>query len=96
MTIAIQIDADTERLARKLAEASGKPLPQVVKEAIEASAAAAGVKAEQPEAGASLLLCREELLARMNEITTRVARLPVLDTRSEDEILGYDEHGVFK
>jgi hypothetical protein len=25
----------------------------------------------------------------------RIARLPVLDARSDDEILGYDQHGTF-
>jgi len=32
-------------------------------------------------------------VARMEEIARRVAALPVLDTRSEDEILGYGPGG---
>ena len=32
-------------------------------------------------------------IARMEEIARRVAALPVLDTRSEDEILGYGPGG---
>jgi hypothetical protein len=46
MTINLPIDAETERLARKLAELSGKSLTAVVHEAIAAQAAAAGVVAE--------------------------------------------------
>jgi hypothetical protein len=45
MTINLPIDAETERLARKLAELSGKSLTAVVHEAIAAQAAAAGVVA---------------------------------------------------
>ena len=37
----------------------------------------------------------KELLARIREITDRVAELPVLDARSADEIIGYNEHGHF-
>jgi hypothetical protein len=43
MTINLPIDAETERLARKLAEASGKTLSEIVHEAIAAQAKAAGV-----------------------------------------------------
>ena len=31
---------------------------------------------------------------KLEDILRRVDRLPTLDTRREDEILGYDEHGV--
>ena len=34
------------------------------------------------------------LAAQLLEIGTRCAALPVLDPRSGDEILGYDEHGL--
>ncbi len=37
---------------------------------------------------------RAEKLARMREIADRCARLPVIDARGPDEILGYDEHGL--
>jgi hypothetical protein len=46
MTVNLPIDAETERLARKLAELSGKSLTAVVHEAIAAQAAAAGVAPE--------------------------------------------------
>jgi len=87
MTITLPTDPETERLARRLAEATGKSLPVVVKEAIEAEAAKAGV-------AAPARLSRDELLARMIEISDGFARLPILDLRSADEIIGYDEQGV--
>jgi antitoxin VapB len=37
----------------------------------------------------------KEYMAKIREITSRVAELPVLDTRSADEIIGYNEHGCF-
>jgi hypothetical protein len=37
----------------------------------------------------------DELLARVRAIQAAVAQLPVLDVRSPDEILGYNEHGHF-
>jgi hypothetical protein len=35
------------------------------------------------------------LRAELDEILERSRRLPVLDPRSDDEILGYDEFGTF-
>ena len=36
----------------------------------------------------------EDIERSLNEIVMRVAALPVLDSRSADEIIGYDEFGV--
>lgn len=36
----------------------------------------------------------ERLLAELRAIRERVARLPELDSRSDEEIIGYDEHGI--
>ena len=82
-------DAETERLARKLAEATGKSLPTVVIEAIAAQAEAAGLNRTSETRPT-----RDELLARMTAITEGFASLPVLDARIADAIIGYDEHGV--
>jgi len=87
MSTALPVDAETDRLARRLAEATGKPLPTVVREAIAAEAARIGVAIHSRQAPS-------ELLARMIEITNGFADLPVLDRRSADEIIGYDESGV--
>ncbi len=86
MTVTLPVDAETERLARRLAEATGKALPMVIREAIEAEAAKVGVTAPK--------LTRDELLAQMIEITDGFADLPVLDPRPADEIIGYDSSGV--
>ena len=37
---------------------------------------------------------RRSLVDELNEIALHCAALPVLDDRSDEEILGYDEHGL--
>ena len=37
---------------------------------------------------------QERLLADMRLIRERVASLPELDSRSDEDIIGYDEHGI--
>ena len=37
-----------------------------------------------------------ETLAAIRQIQDELARLPVLDPRSPDEIIGYDERGLFR
>lgn len=36
----------------------------------------------------------ERIKSELGEILRRVDSLPVLDSRSADEIIGYDEHGL--
>ncbi len=87
MTISLALDDDTEILARRLAEVTGKSLPEIVRQAIEAEAAKVGL--DQPAA-----VLRQDILARMIEITDGFKELPVLDVRPADDIIGYDEHGL--
>jgi antitoxin VapB len=37
---------------------------------------------------------QERLLAELRAIRERVDRLPELETRSDEDIIGYDEHGI--
>jgi antitoxin VapB len=95
MMTTLPADEDTERLARKLAEAAGKPVPIVVKEAIAAKAEADGISMEARELAApGDHLSRDELLARVTKITDGFASIPVRDARSADEIIGYDDLGL--
>ena len=76
-------DPEADRLARELAERTGESLTQAVVVALrERLARETGRTRGVP--------LRDELAA----IRQRCAALPVLDTRSADEILGYDERGV--
>ena len=39
-------------------------------------------------------MAQKRLLDNLRTIRERVARLPELDSRSDEEIIGYDEHGI--
>lgn len=73
-------NAEADRLARELARRKGKPLTEVVIEALRADLERERKRVRSPG-----------LAQRLLEIGERYSRLPVIDSRSEDEILGYDE-----
>lgn len=74
---------ETHRLAQELAEATGGSLTEVVTVALQERLDA--VRREESF---------EVLWAEVAEIQEFVATLPDRDTRSPDEILGYDEDGL--
>lgn len=74
-------DAEAHALAQELARIEGRPLTQVVKEALR----------EKLERHRDQ---RAGLADRLMEIGKRCSQLPVLDPRPADEILGYNEVGV--
>ncbi len=82
-SVALNIkDAETDRLARELATLTGLPITTAVREAIEQRLAS---------------LRRKGRLADRDDLTEIIARgraRQTADARSEDEILGYDEHGL--
>ena len=88
MSTSLPADPETKRLARKVAEAKGKPVSAIVRDAIEASARDAGLLIAKP-VRPSVAEKRRRLL----EISERSAARPVLDPRTPDEIIGYDERG---
>ena len=74
---------EADRLARELAARTGESLTDAVVIALRERLAR--------ETGRSRMVpLREELAA----IRQRCASLPVLDSRTADEILGYDERGL--
>jgi len=76
-------DPQTERLARALAERTGESITNATRIALEERLRRLGSDTRR----AALL---EDLAASRR----RWSALPVLDTRSDDEILGYDETGL--
>jgi antitoxin VapB len=76
-------DDDTDRLAREVAKHTGESLTQAIRVSLEERL--------------RRLVGRRRASTRMeklSEILARVDSLPRLDSRSEDEILGYDERGL--
>jgi antitoxin VapB len=74
---------ETERLARELARRTGVSITEAITHALRQQ-----IAREDGKRSASRI--RDELL----EIGRRCAALPDLDTRSPEEILGYDEIGL--
>lgn len=89
MMTTLPADSETERLAREVARAKGKPVAAVVRDAIEASAREVGVLMARPAR-----LSAAERRRRLLEISKRSAARPILDPGTPDEILGYDERGL--
>ena len=76
-------DPETERLARELAKRTGESLTIATRRALEERLRRIGGAARR----AALL---EDLAASRR----RWSKMPVLDSRSPDEIIGYDENGL--
>jgi antitoxin VapB len=74
---------EADRLARELASRTGETLTEAVVAALRERLA----REEGKVRGRPL---REELAT----IRRRLAALPVQDPRTQDEIIGYDEHGL--
>ena len=75
-------DPETDRLARALAAATGESLTEAIRRALEERLARETHRS------------RRDFEAGIRRIQEYVARLPVIDPRSAEEILGYDEHGL--
>ena len=82
MAISIK-NMETERLAREIADRAGESLTGAIRRALEERLER--MKKER----------RHQLLSgQLQEILRRVDQLPVLDSRTPEEIVGYDEHGL--
>ncbi|CAN7607072.1 type II toxin-antitoxin system VapB family antitoxin [Pararhizobium sp. LjRoot238] len=75
-------DPETERLAKALADRTGETITLATRRAPEDRLRRLGNQAG-----------KEVLLAELAASRRRWAALPVLDNRSAEEILGYDENG---
>ena len=76
-------NSETDRLAEQIAELTGESktaaVTQALRECLE--------RLQRERSGQSLA-------DRLDAIARHSAALPLVDTRSADEILGYDEHGL--
>jgi antitoxin VapB len=74
---------ETERLARELARQTGESITEAIRVALEDRLQR--VKKRRAAKG---------LKEDVKDILARVDALPTIDRRSEDEILGYGQHGI--
>jgi antitoxin VapB len=76
-------NTETEKLAEALAKLTGETKTEAVTHALRDRLAR--LRRERT---------RRRLADELDDIATHCARLPVLDSRTPDEILGYDENGL--
>ena len=76
-------NSETEKLAEALARLTGETKTEAVTQALRDRLA----RLRRERAG-------RRLADELDQIALHCARLPVLDPRTADEILGYDEHGL--
>ena len=76
-------DPATEKTVRELAKLTGETVTAAVRRAAEE-------RLQRVRSGTS----GRDLVEDLMEIGRRCASLPDLDTRSAEEILGYDEYGL--
>lgn len=74
---------EVERLAREIAAKTGDSLTGAIQKALEERL----MRLQQHRKS-------QILLSQIEEILQRVDRLPILDSRTANEILGYDENGL--
>ena len=79
-------DERTHEMARKLAALTGETMTKAVKTAIEERLA----RCEKPPRK------RRGIADKLNRLAEYYSSLPVLDNRTPDEIIGYDEFGLPK
>ena len=75
-------DPETDRLARALAAATGESLTDAIRNALRDRLER---ESHRPRRGIGV---------EVRRIQERLARLTVLDQRTPDELVCYDEHGV--
>ena len=78
-------NVEAERLARELAREQGVTVTRAIIAALEDALRRTRGRKVAPS-----------IRDAIQEVAERCAALPDLDTRTADEILGYDERGVFR
>ena len=74
---------EADRLARELARATGESMTEAVLRALRERLQRELARARAPR-----------VAERLREIRERCSRLPVLDRRDPDDIIGYDDSGA--
>lgn len=86
-------DRETEEVVRQLAKRTGRSITEAVRQV--ASAELKRMDADEAERVARLTPEQLAKLRRIEAICKAAAALPVFDSRTPDEIIGYDENGIW-
>lgn len=85
------VDPELDHLAQEVAEATGESLADAVKRSLKERLARVRPAAPVREVSEAE---RQRRLTAIEEFRDLIRSLPVLDTRTPDEIIGYDENGL--
>jgi antitoxin VapB len=80
-------NAETEKLVRELARRRGQGITEVLTDVLRREVEHERRKRRRSETN--------DLLSRIQVVVDDVKKLKILDERTPDEILGYNEHGHF-
>jgi antitoxin VapB len=78
-------DREVHRLARAVAEATGETMTEAVRTALQERLQRVGQVSEEE---------RRRRIAAMREFARKFQEAPIVDPRTPDEILGYDENDL--
>lgn len=86
-------DRETENVVRQLAKRTGRSITETVRQAATAELQ----RLDADHAARIAKMTPEQLakLRRIEAICKEAAALPVYDGRTPDEIIGYDENGIW-
>lgn len=84
------ISQETEKLVCEKAAVSGRTPDELVRDAIRL----AGESLLVPPRGPDSRFSKEELADRIEKLSSRAAARPLIDARTADEIMGFDETGI--
>lgn len=76
-------DGEAYRMAREISQMTGESLTEVVRKSLRERLRREKRRTPDPV-----------VMEKLREICDRCAALPVLDDRTDDEIIGYDDIGV--
>jgi antitoxin VapB len=80
-------DPETDRLAREVAKLTGESLTEAIRNALSERLARERLRRSQPATG---------LAEALDALAMECAALPDLDGRAADEILDYDQTGIWR
>ena len=84
----LTISSETEELARRLARRIGKTPEDAIQDALQARASAVGLNSDDEASD------RDAMIAAARAVVRQYRQLPIIDDRTPDAILAYDEHGL--
>ena len=88
----ISLSEEVEAIVKAKAASTGRTPDEILREALARTGEVLPWRSSAPAPTANM--SHAELIAAMEEIAVRSATRPIVDPRSVDEIIGYDDFGL--